>query len=102
MNIEMALKSGSYILVLDRVKLTLGIFFYELFYKEFFHQLSGFTFIFVKNKHQKAANLMFGLILIVGVIPAWFLEGQYMLADHHLISYRVSFLAGAPLNSLST
>ena len=42
----------------------------------FFHQLSGCTFIFVKKTHKKAVNLMFGLILPVALIPAWFLEGQ--------------------------
>ena len=52
MNIDMALKSRSYILDLDHVKLSLGLFvFYELFNRGFFHQLSGSTFIFVKNTH---------------------------------------------------
>ena len=54
MNIEMALKSRSYILDLDRAKLSLGIlFFLSFFYGEFFYWLSGSTFIFVKNTHQK-------------------------------------------------
>jgi hypothetical protein len=77
MNIEMALKWRSYILELDRVKLSLQIFFFlSCLMGNFFHQLSGSTFIFVKNTHQKAANLTFDLILPVALIPAWFLEGQ--------------------------
>ena len=68
MNIETALKSRSYILDLDHVKLSL----------EIFYQLSGSTFIFVKNTDQKAANLPFCLISPVAKTPAWFLEGQYM------------------------
>ena len=52
MNCEMALKSTRYILDLDRVKLSLGFFFSELFNGEFFHQLSRSTFIFVINTHQ--------------------------------------------------
>ena len=51
MNIEMALKSRRYILDLDRVKLSLGIFFSALFNGVVFHQLSGSTFILVKNTH---------------------------------------------------
>ena len=43
----------------------------------FFDQLLGSTFIFVKKTHQKAANLMFGLILPVAQVPWWFLGGQY-------------------------
>ena len=77
MNIEMALKSRIYILDLDHVKLSLGIlFFLSCLIESIFHQLSGSTFIFVKNTHQKAANLMFGLILPVALIPAWFLGVQ--------------------------
>ena len=73
----MALKSRSYILYLDHVKLSLGIFFFlSCLIDSIFHQLSGSTFIFVKNTHQKAANLMFCLISPVAQIPAWFLEGQ--------------------------
>ena len=79
MNIEMALKSRSYNLDLDHVKLSFGfVFFLSLLMEIFFHQLSGSTFIFVKNTHQKAANLMFGLILPVALTPAWFLGGQYI------------------------
>ena len=78
MNIEMALKSRSYIFDLDLVKLSLGIFFFlSCLIESIFHQLSGSTFIFVKNTHQKAANLMFCLILPVALTPAWFLGGQY-------------------------
>ena len=76
MNIKMALKSRSYTLDLGRFKLSLGIFFSELFNGEFFCQLSGSTFIVVKNTHQKAANLMFGLILPVAKVPWLFLGGQ--------------------------
>ena len=57
MNIEIVLKSRSYILDIDHGKLSMGLFFFsELFNKDFFHQLLGSTFIFVKNTHQKAAN----------------------------------------------
>jgi hypothetical protein len=44
--------------------------------ESFFYQLSGSTFIFVKNPHQKAANLMFRLILPVAKGPWLFLEVQ--------------------------
>ena len=39
MNIEMALKSRSYFLDLDRVKLSLGIFYFLSCLMESFHQL---------------------------------------------------------------
>ena len=42
----MALKSNSYILDIDHVKLSLGM-------ESLLHQLLGYTFIFVKNTHQK-------------------------------------------------
>ena len=46
MNIEMALKSGGYILDLDHVKSSLGIFFFlSCLIGSIFHQLSGSTFI---------------------------------------------------------
>ena len=77
MNIEMALKSRSYIFDLDRIKLSLGFFFLSCLMESFFHQLSGSTFIFVINTHQKAANLMFGLVLHVALIQAWVLGGQF-------------------------
>ena len=77
MNIEMTLKSRSYNLDLDCVWLSFGIFFSELFNGEIFYQLSGSTFIFVKNTHQKAANFMFRLISPVTKTPAWFVEGQF-------------------------
>ena len=52
MNIEMALKSRSYILDLERVRLSFGIFFFLICLMErFFYQLSGSTFIFVKTTH---------------------------------------------------
>ena len=64
----MALKSRSYILDLDHVKLSLGIFFFpSCLIESLLHQLSGSTFTFVKNTHQKATNLMFSLILPVGM-----------------------------------
>ena len=70
MNIEMALKSRSYILDLDCVKLSLGIFFFlSCLMESFFHQLLGSTFIIVKNTHQKFANLLFCLILPVAQVP---------------------------------
>ena len=79
MNIEIALNSRSYILDLDRVKLSLGIFFFlSCFMAGFFYQLLGSTIIFVKNTHQKAATLLFGLILPVALTPAWFLGRQYI------------------------
>ena len=77
MNIEMALKSRSYILDLDHVKLYFEIFFFlSCLIESFSPQLSGSTFIFVKNTHQKAPNLTFCLISPVAKIPAWLLEGQ--------------------------
>ena len=55
MNIEMALKSRSYILDLDRVRLSVGIFFFlSCLMERIFHHLSGSTFIFVKNTNQKS------------------------------------------------
>ena len=73
----MALKSRSYIFDIDLVKLSLGIFFFlSCLIESIFHQLSGSTFIFVKNTHKKAANLMFCLISPVAQSPAWYVEGQ--------------------------
>ena len=87
MNIEMVLKSRSYILDLDRVKLSLGIFFFlNCLMESFFYQLSGSTFIFVKNTHQKAANLMFRQILPVAKVPWLFLEVQYNFSVLSLIT----------------
>ena len=64
MNIEMALKSRSYILDLDLVKLSLGIFFFlSWLIESIFHQLSGSTFIFVKKTHQKATIIMWHRVL---------------------------------------
>ena len=55
MNIEMALKSRSYILDLDRVKLFLYIFFFmSCLMERFFHQLSGSTFIFCQKHAPKS------------------------------------------------
>ena len=60
MNIEMVLKSRSYILDLDRVSLSFGIFFFLSCLMEiFFYQLSGSTLILSKTHTKKAANLMF-------------------------------------------
>ena len=82
MNIKMALKSRSYIFDLGHVKLSLGIFFFlSCFIESNFHQLSGSTFIFVKNTHQKAAHLMFCLISPVAQSPAWSVEGQYKMVS---------------------
>ena len=44
--------------------------------ESFFYQLSGSIFSFVKKTHQKAANLMFCLILPVAKVPWLFLEVQ--------------------------
>ena len=56
MNIEMALKSSSYILDLDRFKLFLEIFFFlSCLMESFFYQLSGSTFILSKT-HTKKCN----------------------------------------------
>ena len=80
MNIEMALKSRSYIIDLDHVKLSLGNFFLlGCLMESLLHQLSGYTFIFFKNTHQKAANLMFPLILSLAMVPWWFLGVQSIL-----------------------
>ena len=46
-----------------------------------FHQLSGSTFIFVKNTDQKAANLMYFPVSPLAKTPAWFLEGQFKLGE---------------------
>ena len=55
MNIEMALKSRSYILDLDRVKLALGIFFFLICLMEsFFYQLLRSTFIFCQKHTPKS------------------------------------------------
>ena len=77
MNIEMALKSRSYILDFDRVKLALEIFFSELFTGElFFTSFQDLPLFFVKNTHQKTTNFMFCLILPVAKVPWWFLGVQ--------------------------
>ena len=39
--------------------------------------MSGSTLIFVKNTHQKAANLMFCLISPVGMVPWRFLGAKF-------------------------
>ena len=58
MNLETVLKSRSYVLDLDHVKLSLGIsFFWSSLIESIFHQLSVSTFIFGKNTDQKAAKL---------------------------------------------
>ena len=81
MNIEMALKSRSYILDLDCVRLFFGNFFFlSCLMDRLFYQLSRSTYIFVKNTHQKAANLMFCLILPVAKGPWLFLKVQFQQA----------------------
>ena len=66
MNIEMALKSRSYILDLDHMKLSFGIFFLlGCLIESLLHRLSGCTFIFVKNTHKShklniSSNFTFG------------------------------------------
>ena len=69
MKIEMTLKSKSYILDLNHVKLSLRIFF-----------LLGCLlvgFIFVKNTNtKKAVNLTFCQILPVAMVLCWFLGEQ--------------------------
>ena len=62
----MALKSRSYILDLDHVKLSLEKKILCCLVKSLLHQLSITTFIFVT--HQKAANLMFRLVLPAGLV----------------------------------
>jgi hypothetical protein len=42
-----------------------------------FYQLSGSSFFFVKNTHQKAVYLLFHLILQVAKEPWLFLEVQF-------------------------
>ena len=51
--------------------------FSELFNVEFFSPAFRIYLFFVKNTYQKAADLMFGLILPVGTGLAWFLGGQF-------------------------
>ena len=67
MNIEMALKSRSYILDLDHVKLSLGIFFLlSCLIESIFHQLSGSTFIFFKNTPKsRKFNVVVNLNILV-------------------------------------
>ena len=78
MKIELAQKWRSDILDLDHVKLSLRIFFFlSCLMERFLHQLSGSTFLFVKNTHQKATNLLFRLILAAGIVPAWFREVKF-------------------------
>ena len=73
----MALKSRSYILDLDRVKLSLGIFFFLSFLMESFPTSLQDLPFFVNNTHQKAASLMFDLILPVAEVPWLFLGVQF-------------------------
>ena len=51
-------------------------FFSELFNGKFFSPAFRIYLHFCQNTHQKAANLTFGLILPVTIIPGWFLGGQ--------------------------
>ena len=45
----------------------------------FFTSFQDLPLFFVNNTHQKAANLMFPLILPVAKVPWLFLEVQYMV-----------------------
>ena len=75
----MALKSRSYILDLNCVKLSLEIFFFmSRLMESFFTSFQDLPLFSSKNTHQKAANLKFDLILPAAMIIAWFLEGQYI------------------------
>ena len=70
MNIEMALKSRNYILDLDHVNLSLAIFFFlRCVMESFFTSFQDRPLFFVKNTHQKNANLLFRLILPEAKIP---------------------------------
>ena len=60
MNIEMAIKSRSYIPDLDSFKLSLGIFFFlSCLMASFYDQLSGSTFFLSKKCTKKPKNLRF-------------------------------------------
>ena len=64
----MALKLRSFILDIDYVKLSLGMFFILGFLIERkLHHLSGSTF-FCQNIYQKEANLALPLILAAGMV----------------------------------
>ena len=78
MDIKMTIKSGSYILDLDRVKLSLGIFFSDWFNGEFFSPAFRIYVYFSQKHTQKAANFMFYQILPVAKVPWWFLGVQYI------------------------
>ena len=81
MNIE-----KSYIIDLDHLKVSSGIFFFlSCLMESFFSPAFRTYFLFVKNTLQKAANLMFGLILPVLLTPAWFLGGQYIYIKKDLV-----------------
>ena len=72
MNIQITLKSRSYILDLDHVKLSLGIvFLLGCLMESLLPQLSGYIFIFVKN-------LALRIILAAVMVPWWFLGVQYI------------------------
>ena len=95
MNIEMALRSRSYILDLDRVRLSFGIFFFLSYLMEtiLFTSFQDLPFFWVKITHQKAANLMFRLILPVAKDPWLFLEVQYIgLSDVKKTYYWARFI----------
>ena len=77
MNIEMALKSRSYNLDLDRFTLSLDIFFSELFNRQVFLLAFRIYLFFLSKTHQKAATIMFCLILPVAKVPRLFLEVQF-------------------------
>ena len=86
----MALKLRSYVLDLDHVKLSLGIFFFlNCLMESLLHQLSGSTFIFVKKTHQKAANLTFRLISPARMVPCWFLGVKLSFKETYKICVTV-------------
>ena len=72
MKIQMALKSRRYILDLDRVKLSLEIFFFSSWLMEIFSPAFRIYLYFC----QKGT-------LPVALTPAWFLGGQFIFAYVH-------------------
>ena len=77
MNIEMALKSRSYINNLDCVKLSLRFFFWAVRWRVFFFtSLQDLPLFLSKKTHQKAENLTFRILLPMRMISVWFLWGQ--------------------------
>ena len=77
MNIKMALKSRSYLLDLDCVKLSLGIFFLSCLMKSSFHQILGSTFIFCQKHTPKSCKFNVLPNYTCGNGSCWFLGVQY-------------------------